>query len=200
MRGRLVVSTAVRLAVLASGSGTLLEAILAAGIDVALVVVDRPCRAIDVAESAGVRAELVEREHYGKRFDRDGFTERVVGCLSGHGIELVAMAGFGTILGVGLQDAYAGRVLNTHPSLLPSFPGWHAVADALDYGVKVTGCTVHIATLEVDAGPILAQRPVAVHDSDTVATLHERIKKVERDLYPATIAKVLADPALTAQP
>ena len=106
-------------------------------------------------------------------------------------IELVAMAGFGTVLDQPIQDAYGGRILNTHPSLLPAFPGWHAVQDAMDYGVKVTGCTVHVATLEVDAGPILAQQAVAVEAEDTVDTLHERIKTVERDLYIRTVQEII---------
>ena len=103
------------------------------------------------------------------------------------------MAGFGTILSNPFFDAYEGRVLNTHPSLLPSFPGWHAVRDALQHGARITGCTVHIATLEVDAGPILAQAAVEIRDDDDEASLHERIKLVERDLYPTTIKKFLAD-------
>ena len=87
-------------------------------------------------------------------------------------------------------------MLNTHPALLPSFKGWHAVRDALAYGVKVTGCTVHVAELEVDAGPILAQEAVPVLPDDDVDALHERIKEVERRLYPDTIRRVLEDPSL----
>ena len=87
-------------------------------------------------------------------------------------------------------DAFPGRVLNTHPALLPAFPGWHAVRDALAYGVKVTGCTVHVATEEVDAGPILAQEAVPVRPDDTEASLHERIKAVERRLYPDTAGRL----------
>ena len=82
---------------------------------------------------------------------------------------------------------------STHPALLPSFPGWHGVRDALQHGVKITGCTVHIATLDVDEGPILAQAAVEIFDDDNEATLHERIKSTERHLYPATIKKFLAD-------
>jgi phosphoribosylglycinamide formyltransferase-1 len=97
------------------------------------------------------------------------------------------MAGYGTILEKPIHDAYEGRILNTHPALLPAFPGWHAVEEALQHGVKITGCTVHLATLEVDAGPILAQEAVPVLPDDTVESLHERIKAVERRLYPETI-------------
>ncbi len=101
------------------------------------------------------------------------------------------MAGYGTILAKPMFDTYGGRILNTHPALLPAFPGWHAVEDALDYGVKLTGCTVHVTTEEVDAGPILAQEAVAVLDGDTVETLHERIKTVERRLYVDTVRAVI---------
>jgi phosphoribosylglycinamide formyltransferase-1 len=157
-----------------------------------VVVVDRRCRALEVAEEAGVPALLVDRRSYGKDFDRVAYTEDVVDALRAHEVELVVMAGFGTVLDKPVHDAYPGQILNTHPALLPAFRGWHAVEDALAAGVKVTGCTVHVATLEVDDGPILAQEPVAVLPDDTVESLHERIKAVERRLYPATIAAMIA--------
>lgn len=180
-----------RLAVLVSGSGTILDAICTAGIPVAVVVLDRPCAAQHVAERHGVPCELLERQSYGKDFDRDGYTAELVGLLTGWDVDLVAMAGFGTILGKAVFEAFPGHILNTHPALLPSFPGWHGVRDALDYGVKVTGCTVHVATEEVDAGPILAQEAVAVEPGDTVESLHERIKAVERRIYVRTISEIL---------
>ncbi|MBW3573838.1 MAG: phosphoribosylglycinamide formyltransferase [Actinobacteria bacterium] len=176
-----------RIGVLASGSGTILEAILDHGIDVAVVVVDRPCRATEVAGRAGIPAEIVRRESFGADFDRLDYTHRIVDALEAHGVELVVMAGFGTVLDKPVHDAFGGRILNTHPALLPAFPGWHAVEQALAAGVKVTGCTVHVATLEVDAGPILAQESVPVLPDDTAERLHERIKAVERRLYPRTI-------------
>jgi phosphoribosylglycinamide formyltransferase-1 len=181
----------VRLGVLASGGGTNLAAILGAGLPVAVVIVDRPCHAIEVAAEAGVVAELIERESYRSDFDREAYTLRVVDALTRHEIDVVAMAGFGTILARPIHAAYPGRVLNTHPALLPAFKGWHAVADALAAGVSETGCTVHLATLEVDAGPILAQEAVAVEPGDTVDSLHERIKSVERRLYPVAIRSFL---------
>ena len=101
------------------------------------------------------------------------------------------MAGFGTILDKPIHDAFPGRIVNTHPALLPAFKGWHAVEDALAAGVQVTGCTVHLATLEVDDGPILAQEAVPVLADDTVGTLHERIKEVERRLYPAVLHRLI---------
>lgn len=163
---------------------------LAAGLPVVVAIADRPCRALELPgnDSAAV---LVERDSFGADFDRDGYTKQVVAALRDHDVDLVVSAGFGTVLGQDLQDAYRGRILNTHPSLLPAFPGWHAVPAALDFGVKVTGCTVHVMTLDVDAGPILAQEAVPVLDADDEATLHERIKVVERRLYIETIRAII---------
>ncbi|CAN5466588.1 phosphoribosylglycinamide formyltransferase [soil metagenome] len=180
-----------RLAVLASGSGTLLDAMATAGLPIDLVVVDRQCAVQDVAARHSLECRLIERTDFGAGFDRDAYTDRVLDRLSIDRIELIAMAGWGTILGAGAFEAYPGHILNTHPSLLPAFPGWQAVRDALEYGVKVTGCTVHIATEQVDTGPILAQQPVAVLDGDDEASLHERIKEVERELYVRTISNIL---------
>ncbi len=182
----------VRIGVLASGAGTILSALLEAGLSIVVVVVDRPCAAQEVAERAGVPAVLLERKDFSPSFDREAYSEEVARALLCRGVEVVAMAGFGTVLAAPLHDAFPGRVLNTHPALLPAFKGWHAVEAALAAGVKVTGCTVHLATLEVDDGPILAQEAVPVLDGDTVATLHERIKQVERRLYPAMLAKFVS--------
>ena len=180
-----------RVGVLVSGAGTILDAITGAGIDVALVVADRPCRGLERAEAAGIPTELVARDRFDGDFDRDEYSARLAGVLAAHEIDLVVMAGFGTILSQPMHDAFGGRILNTHPALLPSFKGWHAVRDALAYGVKVTGCTVHVAGLDVDTGPILAQEAVPVLPDDTESTLHERIKAVERRLYPDTIRSIL---------
>jgi phosphoribosylglycinamide formyltransferase-1 len=185
-----VTSPAGRLAVLVSGSGTILEAMLEATVPVGLVVSDRPCRALDVAGAAGVEAELVERTAFGPSFDRTAYTEQLVKALVAGGVDVVAMAGFMTVLAEPMFDTYGGRVLNTHPSLLPAFPGAHAVRDALAYGVKVTGCTVHVATVRMDDGPILAQEPVSVLPGDDETTLHERIKAVERTLYPRVVKEL----------
>lgn len=180
-----------RLGVLASGSGTIFQAMLDAGLPVAVLVVDRSCGAVGRAEAAGVPVELVERTSFGPDFDRLAFTHRVVDALKRHEVDLVAMAGFMTILEQPVHDAYPSRITNTHPSLLPAFKGAHAVADALAEGVDITGCTVHFATLEVDVGPILAQESVPVIAGDTVETLHERIKEVERRLYPKVLRELL---------
>jgi phosphoribosylglycinamide formyltransferase-1 len=163
------------------------------GVPVVVVIADRPCAALDVARAAGVAAELIERDDFGPTFDRLAYTHRVVDALVAHGVELIAMAGFGTILEKPIHDAFPHRILNTHPALLPAFKGWHAVPAALAAGVKITGCTVHYATLEVDDGPILAQEAVPVLEGDTVESLHERIKEVERRLYPDVIMQVVLD-------
>ena len=166
---------------------------IAATLPIGVVVVDRPCRAVDVAEGSGIPVELVERETFGPDFDRLAYTERLVDALKRHEIDLVAMAGFMTILEHPIHDAYGGRITNTHPSLLPAFKGAHAVEDALAAGVKVTGCTVHLATIEVDHGPILAQEVVPVMSGDTPETLHERVKEVERRLYPQVLREMLEE-------
>jgi phosphoribosylglycinamide formyltransferase 1 len=179
-------------AVLASGEGTILEAI-AATTPLDVVVADRPCRALEVAARAGVEAVLVDRADHGgftAAFDRAGYTTALVALLDARRIDLVCMAGFGTILAPSFFDRFEGRVLNTHPSLLPAFRGWHAVRDALAARVATTGCTVHLATRELDDGPILRQAAVAVLDDDDEASLHARIKQVERRLYPEVIAEV----------
>jgi phosphoribosylglycinamide formyltransferase-1 len=179
--------------VLASGSGTILRAILDRKLPVAVVIADRPCGALDIARDAAVAAELVERTDFGKSFDRAAYTERVVAALQRHDVDLVAIAGFGTILSPSFVEAFGARALNTHPALLPAFKGWHAVRDALAAGVEKTGCTVHLVTEDVDAGPIVAQEAVPVLEDDTEETLHERIKEVERRLYPDVIEQMVRE-------
>ena len=179
------------LAVLVSGTGSILDAMVEAGLPVDLVVSDRPCTAVSRAAGHDVEAIVVHRPSFGNDFDRDDYSALLADRLFERGVTLVAMAGFGTILSRPFHDRFAGRVLNTHPALLPAFPGWHGVRDALAAGVDVTGCTVHLATLEVDAGPILAQEEVAVLSDDDEVSLHERIKVVERRLYVDTLWAVL---------
>lgn len=194
---------AVRLAVLVSGTGSILEAMLGRGLPVDLVGADRPCRGLGIADDAGIETVLVARSDWisgagdasERRFDRKGYSCELAAVLAKRGVDVVAMAGFGTVLDGSFfewdEGRYRGRVLNTHPSLLPAFPGWHAVRDALDAGAAESGCTVHVAIPEVDAGPVLAQQAVPVLAGDDEATLHERIKATERELYPATIAAFL---------
>jgi phosphoribosylglycinamide formyltransferase 1 len=188
---------------LVSGSGTILEAMLQDGLSVALVASDRPCRALEVASDAGLDARLIDRATFGgfgPSFDREAYSLELARVLSEASIDLVAMAGFGTIVTGAFHWAFPGRVLNTHPSLLPEFKGWHAVAATLAAGVSESGCTVHVATEELDDGPILAQRRVPIFPEDDEASLHERIKAVERTLYPEVIARVMASLAQGAEP
>jgi phosphoribosylglycinamide formyltransferase-1 len=175
------------MAVLASGSGTLLEAMLDAALPVALVVADRPCRAIEVAEDHGVAGLLVARESFGAGFDRDAYTKQLVAVLEQHDTELVVMAGFGTVLGADAFVAFPGRVLNTHPALLPSFPGMHGVRDALAYGVKVTGVSVFLVDDGVDTGPIVLQEAIEVRDDDDWSSLEARVLDVEHRLLPRAV-------------
>ena len=152
------------------------------GLSVALVASDRPCRALEVASDAGLDARLIDRATFGgfgPSFDREAYSLELARVLSEASIDLVAMAGFGTILTGAFHRAVPGRVLNTHPSLLPEFKAWHAVAATLAAGVSESGCTVHVATEELDDGPILAQRRVPIFPEDDEASLHERIKAVE---------------------
>lgn len=181
-----------KLAVLVSGSGTLLDAIVEAGIPVALVVADRPCLALEKADYYGIPSSLHERTDFSRNFDRDDYTSRLVALLEYAEITFVSMAGFSTVLGQAMFDAYAGRIINNHPSLLPDFKGHHAVRDALAAGATKTGCTIHRATVEVDDGEILAQVEVPIHPDDTEATLHARIKEQEQPLLVGVLKEQLA--------
>lgn len=169
-----------------------------ADLPLTLVVADRPCPGLDVAATAGIATELVARDTFGPAFDRDAYSARLAAVLADHHIDVVAMAGFGTVLSQPMHDTFGGRMINTHPALLPSFKGWHAVRDALAFGVKVSGCTIHVAGLDVDTGPILAQEAVPVLDGDTEDSLQERIKTVERRLYPATLRRIIDQGAVVA--
>jgi phosphoribosylglycinamide formyltransferase-1 len=176
--------------VLASGTGSLLESLLdAASGDyparVVAVGADRQCRALDVATAASVPGYTVRLGEYPDRAAWDG---AITDATAEHRPDLVVSAGFMKILGSQFLSRFAGRVVNTHPALLPAFPGAHAVPEALAYGVRVTGCTVHLVDEGVDTGPILAQEVVPVLDGDDEASLHERIKVVERRLLVDVLA------------
>ncbi len=181
-----------RLAVLASGTGSLFEAMLKQGLPVEILIADRECRALKIASEARVPHVIVPRT-FGKDFDRQAYTDSVLATFRRCRIDLVAMAGFMTVFSPSMfaQDAYFLKILNTHPSLLPSFKGDQAVKEAIDYGVKVSGCTIHFATEKLDEGPILTQEAVRVLPGDTVESLHERIKVVERELYPAILREMI---------
>jgi phosphoribosylglycinamide formyltransferase-1 len=181
-----------RVAVLASGEGTNLQALLddpGVGPRVALVVSDRPgARALERARRAGVRAELLDPAGFP---DRDAHERALLALLAGARITHVALAGYMRVLGPAVVEAYRGRMLNVHPSLLPAFPGAHAVRDALAWGVKVTGVTVHLVDEEVDHGPIVFQEAVPVLEDDDEAGLLARLHEVEHRLYPAAVRALL---------
>lgn len=184
-----------RLVVLASGSGTLLQAILDAtasgrlSADVVAVGSDvADSGALDRARAAGVPTIVAVPAAYP---DRAAWNADLTARVEELTPDWVVSAGFMRILGPAFVDAFDGRIVNTHPALLPSFPGAHAVRDALAHGVKVTGCTVHLVDHGVDTGPILAQRAVDVLPDDDEATLHERIKQVERPMLVQTLAQLI---------
>jgi phosphoribosylglycinamide formyltransferase-1 len=183
-------SAPTRLVVLASGTGSLLESLLAAAVDdyparVVAVGTDRDCRALEVAASASIPGYTVRLGDYR---DRAAWDAAVTEATAQHQPDLVVSAGFMKILGAQFLSRFLGRVVNTHPALLPAFPGAHAVPDALAYGVRVTGCTVHLVDAGVDTGPILAQEAIPVLDDDDESSLHERIKVVERRLLVDVLA------------
>ncbi len=181
-----------RLAVFVSGTGSILEAMIDQKIPIELVMADRECRGLEIAKSQAIDTEILSRT-FGKSFDRHQYTQDTISMLIVHNIDLVAMAGYMTVFDAVIFEQYGACIINIHPSLLPSFKGERAVALALEFGVKVTGTTIHYATRKLDEGPIIAQEAVPVLPSDTVETLHERIKVVERRLYPATIRDLLAN-------
>jgi phosphoribosylglycinamide formyltransferase 1 len=188
----LAVPDAARLAVLVSGSGTNLGALLDAiaadpdfGGEVVVVGSDRPqAGGLERAREAGVAAVC---EAPADHPDRRAWEDALIAALERHEPDTVVLAGFMRVVSGTFLARWPDRVINTHPSLLPAFRGAHAVRDALEYGVKVTGSTVHLVDEEVDHGPIVAQRAVDIHDDDTEATLHERIKHVEHELLPACV-------------
>jgi len=186
-----------RLVVLVSGAGTNLQALLDAcagesyGARVVAVGADRDgIAALDRARAAGVATFTLRVRDFPAREDWDrALTEACAGLEP----DLVILAGFMKLVGACFLDAFGGRVINTHPALLPSFPGTHGVADALDYGAKVSGCTVFLVDAGTDSGPVIAQAAVPVHDDDDEAALHERIKVAERALLVDTVGRLVRD-------
>ena len=181
-----------RIAVLVSGSGTNLQVLLddeAIGPHIAVVLSDRPgVAALDRASAHGVEAAVLEPSAHA---DRDAYTDAVRDALLERSVDTVVLAGYMRVLGASFFGAFPDRVLNVHPALLPSFPGAHGVADALDWGVKVTGVTVHLVDEEVDHGPIVLQEAIEVHHDDTWATLEPRIHALEHRLLPAAVRALL---------
>ena len=186
-----------RLVVLVSGEGTNLQALIDAcrdpgyGALVAAVGADRDAiGALARAERAGLPTFTVRRADHPTRADWDLALTR---ACARHAPDLIVLAGFMKLVGPPFLAAFGGRCVNTHPALLPSFPGAHAVRDALAHGVKVTGCTVLVVDEGVDSGPIAAQAPVQVKDDDDEATLHERIKVTERALLVGTVGRMVRE-------
>ena len=184
------------IAVLASGSGSNLQALIDAsatdadfGAEIVVVISDQAdSRALQRAGDAGIATRVVIYDDYG---NRDAFTKALCDAAEEHGAGALVLAGFMRILASEAIERFPNRILNIHPSLLPSFPGVDAVGQALGHGAKVTGVTVHFVDEEVDHGPIIAQEPVLILGDDTPESLHERIQLQEHRLYPEVV-KALA--------
>ncbi|MGY1821515.1 phosphoribosylglycinamide formyltransferase [Geodermatophilus sp. SYSU D00079] len=184
-----------RVVVLLSGTGSLCAALLAAADDpaypatVVAVGSDRDADGLEHARRRGIATFTCRlRDHA----DRAAWDAALAAAIAEHRPDLVVSAGFMKIVGPAVLDAFGGRLVNTHPALLPAFPGAHAVRDALAAGVEVTGSTVHLVDAGVDTGPVLAQREVPVLPGDDEARLHERIKTVERELLVDTVARLVS--------
>lgn len=180
-----------RLAVFASGSGSnfqaLAEAIRDGGIpaDIELVVCDNPSAyVLERAQALGVETYVIQPKHYPSR---EAYETQIIEELRGRGIEWIVLAGYMRLLTPVLVEPYYGRIINIHPALLPAFPGTRSVRQALDYGVKITGVTVHFVDLGMDTGPIIAQRAVEVQADDTEETLSARIHEAEHQLLPQVV-------------
>jgi phosphoribosylglycinamide formyltransferase-1 len=181
-------------AVLLSGTGSLCEALLSAtdgaGYPAAVVVVgaDRSAPGLDHARRRGLPTFICALAEHP---DRAAWDRTLAAELAAHEPDLVVSAGFMKLVGPAVLERFGGRLINTHPALLPAFPGAHAVRDALAAGVPTTGATVHVVDAGLDTGPVLAQREVQVHPDDDEARLHERIKTVERELLVETVARLV---------
>jgi phosphoribosylglycinamide formyltransferase 1 len=180
--------------VLVSGEGTNLQALLDAGLPVVAVASNNTkAKALDRAAKAGVEAGAFPTVEFESRERRD---EELAEWLAGRAVELVVLAGYMQLLTPPFLDRFPGRILNVHPSLLPAFPGAHAVEDALAHGVKVTGATVHFVDEGIDTGPIVMQEAVEIREDDTAESLHARIQRVEHRLLPEAV-RLFLDGKLT---
>lgn len=184
------------LGVLISGRGSNLQALIDAiredqlDARVAVVISNRPGAAgLARARAAGIETLVMP---HGQASSRDEYDRTLVAALKVRGVTLVCLAGFMRLLGAGFCAAFPGAVLNIHPSLLPAFPGTHPQRQALQHGAKISGATVHFVTPELDAGPIVVQECVQVHDDDTEESLAARILEVEHRLYPDAVRRILA--------
>jgi phosphoribosylglycinamide formyltransferase-1 len=186
-----------RTAILISGRGSNMQALIKAArdpafpADIVLVLSNRPDAAgLDIARAAGIRADAINHLDFGR--DRTAHEAAINAALRAASVQIVCLAGYMRLLTPVLVDAWAGRMLNIHPSLLPSFPGLNTHARALRAGVKLHGCTAHLVTSEVDSGPILAQAAVPVLPSDTEDVLAARVLRQEHAIYPAALAALAA--------
>ncbi len=186
-----------RTAVLISGRGSNMEALVAAARDpvfparIELVLSSRPTAAgLAIAARAGIRAKAIDHRDFGR--DRAAHETAIDAVLRAADVEIVCLAGYLRLLTPVLLQGWQGRMLNIHPSLLPSFPGLHTHARAIEAGVKLHGCTVHLVTQEMDAGPILAQAAVPVLPDDTEEELAQRVLRQEHAIYPAALAAFAA--------
>ncbi|MFZ2239317.1 MAG: phosphoribosylglycinamide formyltransferase [Gordonia amarae] len=184
-----------RIVVLASGAGSLLASLIERSrkpgsvFEIVAVGVDRDCAAVTIARDAGIASFTCRVADHPDRAAWDGALHDLTEQAAP---DWVVTAGFMKILGPRFLGRFGGHIVNSHPALLPSFPGAHGVADALAHGVKVTGTTVHLVDDGVDTGPILAQRAVAIADDDTEDALHERIKIIERELLADMVTALVA--------
>jgi phosphoribosylglycinamide formyltransferase-1 len=180
--------------VLASGTGTNLQALLDAGLPVVAVASNNTkAKALDRATAAGIEAGAFPSIEFDSREHRD---ELMADWLAEREVELVVLAGYMRLLTPSFLERFPGRILNVHPSLLPSFPGVHAIADALAHGAKVTGATVHFVDAGIDTGPIVLQEAVEIREGDTIESLHARIQEVEHRLLPQAV-RLFLDGKLT---
>ncbi|AQS59781.1 phosphoribosylglycinamide formyltransferase [Desulforamulus ferrireducens] len=191
-----------RIGVLASGRGSNLQAIMdqcAAGqlpAEVVVVISDKPgAYALERAKGAGIAAYSVVYKDFASKAE---YEQAIVRLLEQYQVQLVCLAGYMRLVGEPLLQAFPNRIMNIHPALLPSFPGLHGQRDALNYGVKISGCTVHFVDEGMDTGPIILQAAVPVLDDDTEETLAARILEQEHKLYPAAI-KLFAEGRLEIQ-
>lgn len=192
-------SDTLKIGVMVSGSGTNLQAIIDAAneglpVEISYVVSSRPdAYGIKRAKAAGIPVLVLNRDVYA---DAAAADKLIADTLAASGVEYIIMAGYMRMVTEVLLNAFPNRIVNLHPALLPSFKGAHAIQDAFDAGVKVTGVTVHFANAEYDKGPIIAQRAVYVREDDTVDTLEDRIHEVEHEIYPQVLGW-LADSRVT---
>ncbi len=185
------------IAVFASGTGTNFLAIHNAirkkrvRANLAVLVCDNnKAGVIAKANKAGVKVVLITRQDYK---DKDAFEAKLIQCLNDYKVELIVLAGFMRMLSAKFVKKYYGRMVNVHPSLLPSFKGTQAIKDAFEYGVKYTGVTVHFVDELMDHGPIITQEPVSINDKDSLDSLEKRIHSIEHKIYPKAIGLVISE-------